>query len=279
MRPAIAIRPMTVADVRPAADAIVRGGWGDREAFFRWAVGHAGCRPFVAEADGRVVGTGVASAHGRVGWVGTIFVAPDLRGDGLGRRLTRQVIDDLEERGCRTLVLIATELGRPLYERLGFEVLSEQRRLSTTGASDDEPVPGVRPFDAADLAAVVALDREATGEDRSAVLASLATPGTATVVVRDDRAIGGFIVRGPWGGNATVAADPDEALRLLEWRRRRAAPDATVAAGLLRENVVGRARLVDEGWVEEAGPVRMIRGEPLAWRPDAIWGQFNGALG
>jgi len=42
---------------------------------------------------------------------------------------------------------------------------------------------------------------------------------------------------------------------------------------------VDRERLRAAGWLEEPGGVRMIRGEPLDWHPEAIWGQFNGALG
>jgi hypothetical protein len=43
--------------------------------------------------------------------------------------------------------------------------------------------------------------------------------------------------------------------------------------------VAGRERLRAAGWHEESSGVRMIRGEPLDWHPEAIWGQFNGALG
>jgi hypothetical protein len=48
---------------------------------------------------------------------------------------------------------------------------------------------------------------------------------------------------------------------------------------LLGSNAAGRALLRGEGWLEEPGGVRMIRGDPLDWNPEAIWGQFNGALG
>jgi hypothetical protein len=44
-------------------------------------------------------------------------------------------------------------------------------------------------------------------------------------------------------------------------------------------NAAGRERLRAAGWLEELGGVRMLRGEPLHWQPNAIWGQFNGALG
>jgi hypothetical protein len=37
--------------------------------------------------------------------------------------------------------------------------------------------------------------------------------------------------------------------------------------------------LRDAGWQEEVANVRMVRGEPLDWRPDWIYGQLNGALG
>ena len=48
---------------------------------------------------------------------------------------------------------------------------------------------------------------------------------------------------------------------------------------MLAGNERGRAALRAAGWEEEMGGLRMIRGEPLAWQPDAIFGQFNGALG
>ncbi|HET9521510.1 MAG TPA: GNAT family N-acetyltransferase [Candidatus Limnocylindrales bacterium] len=279
MADAWAIRPMDDTDVGPAAAMILAGGWGDRTVFLEWAVGHASCRAFLAEIDGRIVGTGVATANGSVGWVGTIFVAPDERGRGIGAALTRAVVYDLERRDCRTLVLIATDEGRPVYERQGFTV--QTRYVRYAAPSGPPPVADdlVRELRASDLPVIVELDRIATGEDRSAILRSFAELETGRIAQRPDGRVGGFLVRSPWGGKALIAPDPDDALRLLDWRRSRAAPDRRIGIAVLEENQTGRGRLAEAGWEEQPGGTRMIRGEPLAWRPEMIWGQFNGALG
>jgi len=76
-----------------------------------------------------------------------------------------------------------------------------------------------------------------------------------------------------------IAPDPDDSLRLLERRRRATGISGKAGAGVMSGNAVGRERLHAAGWLEELGGVRMLRGAPLDWQPNAIWGQFNGALG
>ena len=49
--------------------------------------------------------------------------------------------------------------------------------------------------------------------------------------------------------------------------------------GLLDENVEGLARLTEVGLRPTWSAPRMLRGEPPAWHPDWIWGQFNHAMG
>jgi GNAT superfamily N-acetyltransferase len=272
---------MTAGDTEPAAELLKRGDWGERLVFFDWALGQPTLLPLVAERAGEIVGTGVGSVHGSVGWVGTIFVEPARRGSGLGRAITRAVIDELGARSCRTLVLIATSMGRPVYEREGFDVLDDQVRFSIDGLPDDAsaPDPLVRPYAPSDFDAVVALDRFATGEDRAPILASLLEPSSTWIAVGPNGAVRGYLARAPWRGGALIAPDPDDALRLLETRRRSTGVSGRAGAGLVGRNRVGRERLRAAGWHEEDSGVRMIRGEPLDWHPDAIWGQFNGALG
>jgi GNAT superfamily N-acetyltransferase len=269
---------MLASDIPAATQVILDGGWGDRTPFFEWAVGQSGCSPLVADDGGRVVGTGVATANGHVGWVGAIFVAVDRRRNGLGSALSAAVVDELERLGCTTQVLIATDEGRPIYERLGFAIQTRYVRMTAPSEPPSADDGAVRPYTPADFDTVVALDRAATGEDRSALLRAFADPATARVVERDDGSVGGFLVRAPWGGRALVAADPDLALTLLDWRRRTTS-DRQITIGVLKENAAGRARLAGAGWTRGVGGPRLLRGEPLDWRPEMIYGQFGGALG
>ena len=60
------------------------------------------------------------------------------------------MIDDLEASGVRSMILIASPMGRPIYEREGFRVLEQQVRSTIDGLSPAEnaarpAAPSVRP--------------------------------------------------------------------------------------------------------------------------------------
>jgi GNAT superfamily N-acetyltransferase len=270
---------MFPADVEQTADAVLRSGWGDRRVKMAWVVGHAACRPFVAEADGVIVGTGVATVNGPVGWIGTIWVEPGWRGRGLGKALTASTIEAAEAAGCQTLVLVATEAGRPLYERLGFRVQTNYRIVEAPGLERGLSPAGVRPYRQSDLPSMEALDAAATGEDRAHLLGDFAAPTTARVAERDDGSIAGFVIRAPWGGGATIAPRIEDAVAILHARRLASSPERRVRAGLLDMNTAGLEWLLADGWTEAWHAPRMIRGAMPAWNPAAIWGQFDHAMG
>jgi GNAT superfamily N-acetyltransferase len=273
---------MTAADLDPAVDAIIADHFGDRRAWFEFTLRSEACHPVVADLDGEVIGTGVATVNGPVAWVGTIWVKRTHRRQGLGTALTDAVIDASTSAGAETLVLVATDRGRPLYEGMGFEVQTWYRTLEAPGSrgGDDAgtPVP-VRPFAPADLEPMIVLDRTATGEDRAAVLGEIASPEGTRVLHGDDGAVLGFVARAPWGGGATVAPIVDDALMILDARRRAYAPDKRVRCGILLENEAGADALERTGWQEAWRAPRMIRGAPMDWHPEQLWGQFNHAMG
>jgi len=275
---------MTVEDVEPAVASILADDWGDRRAWFTFALANPSCHVFVAEdRDGRVVGTGVLTIHGSVGWVGTIWVAATMRRRGLGLALTEAALAAGDDAGCRTYLLVATQAGRPMYERLGFEIQTWYRTMEAPpGPFDVRGTSGsdarVRAFRPEDLASLVALDRVATGEDRSESLARLATTD-GTRVVEHGGAIVGFVARAPWGGGATIAPRLEDAMTILAARRATAAPDRRVRCGILVENEAGAEALQATGWVEAWRAPRLIRGDALDWHPGHIWGQFNHAMG
>jgi len=274
------IRAMTASDLDEVAAATEAGGFGNRREFFRMTLALGNCRPLVAVEHGRIVGTGLGSIHGRAGWIGVIFVAPELRRRGLGKALTEAVCADLESAGCVSLVLVATDLGRPVYEKLGFRVQTEYHMISGDPL-DAAPTPPrgtrLRQITRADLNGVAGLDRQATGEDRRALIEHFAASGWLLEGAGGE--LRGFLMPTVRGNGALIAPEPDDASCLLDLHRHLAPRDGHAWAGLATEHEAGRRLLVDRGWFAWRTFPRMVRGEDPAWQPSMIWGQFNHAMG
>lgn len=79
---------------------------------------------FVAEADGKVVGSVMAGYDGHRGWIYSLAVLPDYRHRGIGTRLIRHAEHRLERLGCPKINLqIMTGNGQveAFYRKLGYE--------------------------------------------------------------------------------------------------------------------------------------------------------------
>ncbi len=275
----IELRPMTVAEVDRIADLVLAGGWADFRRQLAFAVGSSDCVAVVAEVGGEPAGVGVGTRNGTVGWLGPIFTAPARRGHGVGRGLTEAVARWLEEAGCATLLLAATDLGRPVYERLGFVAFGRYHVLSGPAAALPEPGPNLYPLGPGDWAAVDALDRWASGEERAHLLGAFGREGAGWVVADDASGrLRGYALATPWGAGPVVAPDPVDALALLR-RSATLGEDGRLTAVLPAENAMGRALLAGLGFVEARSLPRMQRGASVAWRPEAIWRLFSFGMG
>jgi len=81
-------------------------------------------RLYAALADGRAVAQAVTNTQdGAIGVFG-VATLPEYRGRGIGTAITAFAIDDVgDEAGLAWLQ--STEVGRPLYERMGFRPVSD----------------------------------------------------------------------------------------------------------------------------------------------------------
>ena len=84
-----------------------------------------GFRQFVARAGGRPVGSLTLFLHGETAGLSHVDVILDSRGMGVGTALTRSALSAAIHMGARRAVLTATELGVPLYRRLGFAMAGD----------------------------------------------------------------------------------------------------------------------------------------------------------
>ncbi|MER8749181.1 GNAT family N-acetyltransferase [Mesorhizobium sp. M1050] len=132
--------------------------------------------------QGRVTGTILVTPYGMdCAMINMVIVDRNVRGKGLGRRLMDQAF---ALAGDRPLRLVATADGMPLYEKLGFvpsgTIRQHQGSVAKLGAPD-----GVEAAGTDDLPEIKALDRDAYGADREALIDALAERGQFAVIRRD----------------------------------------------------------------------------------------------
>ena len=128
---------------------------------------------FAAITNGRIVGTAIGIDYGAFGWIAMMLVDPAHRGQGVGRRLLEAAMDALPS--GRPIRLDATPMGRPLYQRHGFEDEAMLTRhllsgyLLSPSTSRDESSP-VRRLTTADLMVITDEDNDVFGGSRKTVL-------------------------------------------------------------------------------------------------------------
>ena len=78
-------------------------------------------RLYVAYYNGRAAAASMALHHGKIiamHWIATI---PEFRNKGLGFAVTHKPLVDSKANGIEQAVLLASAMGKPVYERIGFK--------------------------------------------------------------------------------------------------------------------------------------------------------------
>lgn len=204
----VSIRAMQPEDLDFAVTCTRQEGWvGETRPVFEDFLAHnpQGC--FLAELNGRPLGICMATSYGRAGFIGELIIASVGRGAGLGGRLLRQAIHYLRGRGVEAIFLDGVRPAVSLYERAGFTRLCPSLRFK--GILQAQPRDSnARRMGSQHLEAVLRLDREAFGADRSFFLKRRFEryPELCAVIERHGQVTGavfgkhdeGVVVLGPW---------------------------------------------------------------------------------
>lgn len=107
--------------------------------YFDNALGDGTYFGLLAELDGQIAaGGGVVIANWpgsplnfepKRAWILNIYVEPQHRRQGLAKAVTEALIDWCRQNGFGSVALHASEYGRGLYEKLGFQPTNEMRLL------------------------------------------------------------------------------------------------------------------------------------------------------
>jgi GNAT superfamily N-acetyltransferase len=272
---------MTMADVGAGMRLKDLAGWNQTSADWERFLSASPDGCFVAEAEGRVVGTLTTIVYqGRFAWIGMVLVDPEFRGRGIGTRLLNRAIEHLDGRSIPTLKLDATPQGKPIYEKLGFLSEYEVERWTLVRPAGGEvwqsaignrkSAMGIGPPDLED---VFDLDSEVFGADRSALLRTLVSAAPDfTLAVREGEALAGYAFGrrgsladhlGPW-----TAKQESVARELLEEFLGRSSRDR-IFVDCLKSNPFAKTLLRARGFEFSRPLTRMYRGpNDHAGRPE-----------
>lgn len=75
---------------------------------------------FIGYVDGESVATGRLGIYGEIGDITSVTTVPEFRRRGIGTAMTWAAIAEGVRRGCTAMTLTATEMGLPVYLKMGF---------------------------------------------------------------------------------------------------------------------------------------------------------------
>ena len=242
-------------------------------------------RYFAAQPDGmcaiadgaEIVAFAGAVCYGPFCWLGLVATAPRHRRRGLATQLSAHLVHWAHLRGCATVALDASDAGRPVYERLGFEPAGETIELRVAGVGATGSMSGVHQCEPDDLTGVLDLDLQCFGGDRARLLRGLAEdPAYQCYVAHGSRGIAGFLFVGERSLGPGASIDAETAATLV------LAAENAGARGRLIVPVESRylGRLLDLGLLEERRLTHMRLGDAtLPGNRGALIAQSSYAVG
>jgi GNAT superfamily N-acetyltransferase len=264
----IEIRLLSESDIPAAMKLKESAGWNQTENDWRCLLRLEPDGCFGATLDAELVGTTTTTTYGdELAWIGMVLVQPEKRRLGIATKLLKTALDYLSQK-VTTIKLDATPAGRPVYERLGFQVEGLIERWSAVGTSvaNNGDVQSAVTLDMNTRGELFTLDRRAFDADRSKLIQTLIDNSSVPVVLAragDGSLIGYALARS--GSNAeyvgpVVTRDSSQVGELLDrilgrLKQQRVYVDFNTAAD------ISSSVLLERGFVKERELIRMSYGD------------------
>lgn len=279
-----AIRTMTKTDLSAALMLSTSVGWNQIAADWKrmLLLEPGGC--FVAELNGKVVGTTLCCLFGPVAWLAMVIVREDQRGCGLGQELVRTGLEYAQKQGVKTVRLDATPLGEAVYSKLGFVPQLELARMggtvstSATSSSTNHRILSATP---AQFEEIIRLDRDGTQTERGKLLRRLFSEWSPLIAISSTEQIDGFLASrqgrlstqyGPMSGTDAAAVD------LLRHALTISCGQPVIAdIPMHRESLLQVAR--EFGLTQQRTLLRMCFGDPVQESPQRFHLSYGGEFG
>lgn len=192
------IRAMTAGDIPLGLELCRLAGWNQTHADWQRLLTLSPDSVFVAEYKDRPCATACATRYGtNTAWIGMVLVHPDFRRRNIGSSLMRHCIECLKTRRVASIKIDASDQGRPVYLRLGFDDERPICRYEGPRPAESRPHPECRAISDDLWPGIAACDVRAFGADRLKLLKLLSGHGPAVAIPGPQGVVGyGFARKG-----------------------------------------------------------------------------------
>jgi GNAT superfamily N-acetyltransferase len=246
-------------------------GWPDTES--DWRVIHRAALVLGVKRDGNLVGQGALGLFEGAASIAKMVVAPSAQRQGIGAKILDALLAEADRRSLSRVGLVATPLGRPLYESRGFMPLGDVAILVGTPT---RPAGSLGTPASEDAEQLLSIERRFTGQARAEVLRGRFEDASASALCADGFALA---TAHPLGARVgPIFADREETARALTL-------DLFLRlGGPVRLDVPGEQRafrdwLLGLGLHEKGVHLEMSRGGALPWHVPQRFGQATQAWG
>jgi GNAT superfamily N-acetyltransferase len=229
--------------------------------------------PAAAEIDKKIVGCGIAMIFGSNCWLGTIIVLPEYRGQGIGTGITSHLIEYCKGKGCRNQLLVASEMGEPVYRNIGFITSATYIFFKHESAIPIQTISNVRKIKKEDIKYIKELDKNITGEERFVFIERFLSTGWVYDSGRPDQISGVYLP--DYGTGLVIAKDHEAGLALVKLRFNQGNTKIVIP----ESNIIVKDFLLSNGFQEYRRAPRMVLGEDANWIPSMVYNRGTGYCG
>jgi len=260
--------PFTTKDI-PVLLELQPEGWDNLNPIFNYYLHSDFCYPLKIIIDNKIVGTGVSIMHDDVAWLAHIIVHKDHRNKGIGKQVTQYLIDNIPTY-CKTIYLIATDMGEPVYKKLGFIAEADYAFLNKGSFGTITTSENVKPFEEKHETEILAIDKVASGENRGMHFSGHLED--SFVYMANNKVEGYYLPA--FGNGLIVATNPVAGIEMMKLRSKKSdtfiLPNTNKAAvDCLIKNNYNLFRIAK----------RMRLGAERQWQPENIYNRVSGQIG
>lgn len=229
------------------------------------------CFPIKVTIDSKIVGIGTTIIHKETAWLAHIIVHADYRNQSIGKIITQALVDISYSKDCETIYLLATELGEPVYKKIGFEAETKYIVFKREGTNDSfKNTENIVPFSNDFKNQILNLDKQVSGEDRISLLEHHLSDGF--LYVQDNETQGFYLPN--LGGGVIIATTASAGQELMKLRLK-----SKDFASLPIDNLSATEFIKQNNFKEVRTEKRMRLGKVRNWQPTNIYNRIGGNLG